>query len=245
MFARLLCRGSNLFPIGPSGDVLKRFLVMLFVIYGATSSRFEIVGAETIDAAAIEAKRPACEWLVLEADPGARRRLVARIEAAGGVFPTVVEPGPRLSNGPDALGEGCYVASPVLFSSHVRIGRHAIVGPNVILAHDCSVGDFVTIHASASVAGHVVIEDDVVLEAGSIVPNGRPDRPLVIGRGARVRTGAVVMRSVPAGADVRGNPGKIFHDWVPSQARPLDRSDIDRPLGTVSRARLPLEIHDL
>jgi hypothetical protein len=54
-----------------------------------------------------------------------------------------------------------------------------------------------------------VVEDGAWIGAGALVRNGRPDRPLVVGAGATVGMGAVVMRDVPPGATVLGNPARI------------------------------------
>ena len=42
-----------------------------------------------------------------------------------------------------------------------------------------------------------------------MIRQGSPDSPLVIGAGAVVGMGAVVTKSVPAGAVVIGNPARI------------------------------------
>ena len=69
-----------------------------------------------------------------------------------------------------------------------------------------------TKHAVAVANGTVAL--DVALKAlgigaGAMIKQGTPDQPLVIGVGAIVGMGAVVTKSVPAGATVVGNPARI------------------------------------
>jgi UDP-3-O-[3-hydroxymyristoyl] glucosamine N-acyltransferase len=63
------------------------------------------------------------------------------------------------------------------------IGRHVIVTTPASLAHDIVIGDFVTIHPSAAISGHVVIEGDVVIGVGAAIVNGAAAKPLRVGRG--------------------------------------------------------------
>jgi UDP-3-O-[3-hydroxymyristoyl] glucosamine N-acyltransferase len=142
-------------------------------------------------------------------EPAMRREIAERVARAGLPFATLVR-----SGGPVApsvtFAEGALVAGagPLSVNSATRFGRHVILMTPASVGHDCTIGDFVTIFPSAVISGHVAIEDDVVLDVGAVITNGRAGRPLVIGRGARIGAGAVVMTSVEAGAFVTGNPAR-------------------------------------
>ena len=69
-------------------------------------------------------------------------------------------------------------------------------------------GDFVTFAPGVHCNGNVVVEDHAYIGAGAILKPGRPDEPLVIGRGAVVGMGAVVTKSVAPGTTVVGNPAR-------------------------------------
>jgi hypothetical protein len=147
--------------------------------------------------------------VVAALDPAARRAIVARVAAAGGAFANVCHPG-RAVAPTVTFGEGTLLGGgPIFIGSFTAIGRHAIIMTPASIGHDCIIGNFVTLHPSATVSGHVVIEDGVEIGSGAVIVNGNAQSPVRIGRGARIDTGAVVMtHSIPADTIVAGNPGR-------------------------------------
>lgn len=108
------------------------------------------------------------------------------------------------------LGQGSILSPFVTLTSNIRIGREFHANIYSYVAHDCVIGDFVTLAPSAKCNGNVVIEDHAYIGTGAILKQGRPDAPLVIGRGAVVGMGAVVTKSVPPNVTVVGNPARVL-----------------------------------
>jgi sugar O-acyltransferase (sialic acid O-acetyltransferase NeuD family) len=153
----------------------------------------------------------------LSADAGARyavlaiansalRETLADRCAADGVQPWAVQAANVVIMDDVALGEGAVLSPFVTLTSNIRIGRHFHANLYSYVEHDCVIGDFVTFAPGVKCNGNIHIHDHAYLGAGAVIRQGRPDCPLVIGRGAIVGMGAVVTRSVPPGAIVAGNP---------------------------------------
>jgi sugar O-acyltransferase (sialic acid O-acetyltransferase NeuD family) len=106
------------------------------------------------------------------------------------------------------IGEGVILCPFVTVTSNIRIGKHFHANLYSYVEHDCKIGDYVTFAPAVKCNGNIVIEDHAYIGTGAILKQGKPDQPLVIGKGAVVGMGAVVTKDVPAGATVVGNPAR-------------------------------------
>jgi acetyltransferase-like isoleucine patch superfamily enzyme len=106
------------------------------------------------------------------------------------------------------VGEGGILCHFVQLTSNIRIGKQFHANISSYIAHDCVIGDYVTLAPGVRCNGNVHIEDHAYIGTGAILKQGTPDKPLVIGAGAVVGMGAVVTKSVPPGVTVIGNPAK-------------------------------------
>jgi acetyltransferase-like isoleucine patch superfamily enzyme len=87
----------------------------------------------------------------------------------------------------------------------VLIGSDCLLGPGTfVTASDYSLDPGATIKSQPTRERDIVIGDDVWIGAGSIITAG-----VTIGDGAVLGAGSVVRKSVPAGAIVAGNPGRV------------------------------------
>ncbi|MBV2181864.1 MAG: acetyltransferase [Castellaniella sp.] len=106
------------------------------------------------------------------------------------------------------MQEGAILCAFVTLTSNIRIGRHFHANIYSYVAHDCVIGDFVTFAPGVMCNGNVVVEDHAYIGTGAMLRQGKPGRPLRIGRGAVVGMGAVVTKDVAAGETVVGNPAR-------------------------------------
>lgn len=147
-------------------------------------------------------------YVVVAIANGETRERLAERCAADGVLPWTVVASNVVVMDKVELGEGAILSPFVTLTSNIRIGRHFHANLYSYVEHDCVIGDYVTFAPGVKCNGNVVIEDHAYIGTGVLIKQGRPGRPLVIGRGAVVGMGAVVTKDVPAGVTVVGNPAR-------------------------------------
>lgn len=149
-----------------------------------------------------------CQVIVAIGDARHRRKMVLKCESAGLVPSSIFASTMRqLSN--VTVGPGAIFCDFTMATSNIKIGSHFHANIYSYIAHDCIIGDFVTLAPRVCINGNVIVEDDVYIGTGAILKQGTKEKPLVIGRGALIGMGAVVTKDVPPGVVVIGNPARV------------------------------------
>lgn len=155
----------------------------------------------------------------------------------------------------DQVGEGTRVWAFAHILPGARIGRDCNICDGVFIENRVRIGDRVTVKCGVQLWDGITVEDDVFIgpnatfcndpfprskqtpenypptliqQGASIGANATVLSGLTIGTGAMVGAGAVVTRSVPPHAIVRGNPARIT-GYVDSG--PVDRPGIAQATG--------------
>jgi len=104
------------------------------------------------------------------------------------------------------IGDGSILCPYTTITSNVRIGKCFHANIYSYVAHDCIIGDFVTFAPGVKCNGNVIVEDDVYIGTGAIIKQGKNNRPLVIGKGAKIEAGSYITKSVEPNTTMFGNP---------------------------------------
>lgn len=91
-----------------------------------------------------------------------------------------------------------------LFIDHgmgVVIGETAVIGNNVLLFHQVTLGG---IGGDMKSKRHPTVEDDVIIGAGAKILG-----PITIGKGAKIGASSVILHDIPPYSTAVGIPGKV------------------------------------
>ena len=133
-----------------------------------------------------------------------RSEVVRSLSAGSYLFPKIISDR-FLSIGEVTIGKGFIALGYGTVSANAVIGDFCIVHGFAVIGHDVHIGDFVNVGAGAFLGGKVAVCNSV-----SIGPNSTVMPGVKIGEGADIAAGSVVLRNVPAGARVYGNPAKKY-----------------------------------
>lgn len=165
-------------------------------------------GHEVLGPIDVARHHPDAQVLICTASPArrdSRTRIAQRLGFDDSRYATLVHPRASVAAGVE-LGAGTMVFACAVITAPQRVGRFVLAMPHVLLTHDDSVADGVTLAGRAALAGGVRVGESAYIGSGALVREG-----LTIGAGALVGMGAVVLKDVPAG-----------ETWVGSPARPLE-----------------------
>jgi len=146
-----------------------------------------------------------------------RRFLAERLQLDDERYATLVHPSATVGSTCE-IGSGSVLLAHVDLTADVVIGRHVVVMPQVVVAHDSRVDDCATLASGVRLGGSCRVERGAYLGAGSCIREG-----VAIGEGAMVGMGSVVTRDVPAGRLWFGVPARDRAP-APAAAVPRERS---------------------
>jgi sugar O-acyltransferase (sialic acid O-acetyltransferase NeuD family) len=136
--------------------------------------------------------------------PPMKEKLLQPLLAAGANFPVFIHPravvGDRVK-----FGRGVVLCPGAIASADIALGDFVMLNLHTTVGHDASVGAWSTLSSHCDVTGRVQVADRVFMGSRvSIIPGQ------TVGSGATLGAGAVVIRDVPAGVTVVGNPARVI-----------------------------------
>jgi sugar O-acyltransferase (sialic acid O-acetyltransferase NeuD family) len=122
-------------------------------------------------------------------------RLVSLVDPSCFVHPTA------------QMGPGCVLYPNCFVGLNAVLGKRVFALSGAIINHDDHIEDNVILCSNVSLAGYVYVEQDVYLGQASTVRQS-----LRIGKGSLIGMGSVVVKDIPPGTVMVGNPARKLRD---------------------------------
>jgi sugar O-acyltransferase (sialic acid O-acetyltransferase NeuD family) len=144
--------------------------------------------------------------------PATKARLTEPLLKAGAEFISLVHPSVILGQRVK-LGHGVILCPGVILTCDIRLGDFVTINLGTTIGHDVTVGEWTTVSSQCDLTGRVQVDAGVFIASKVSVIPGRK-----IGAGSLVGAGSVVVRDVPPGATVFGNPAATLKAASPASA---------------------------
>ena len=131
-----------------------------------------------------------------------KERYVSMILERGGEFVNLIHPSVVIYKNAE-IGKGVTINAFAVIGNDIKVGDFVTIQGYSVLAHDVTVGDWTHITAFSFLGGFTKVGKRVTIYLGSKIIDRR-----VIGDGATIGTGSVVIRNVKPGTTVFGNPAR-------------------------------------
>lgn len=147
--------------------------------------------------------QPGEEFICALGDPAQRRRFAAPLLEQGARFMSLCTG--LIDYGGPIMGQGCLFEQYVRTGVDVRMGDFVIIQSTTVIGYEVTIGSYVTIGSFVFIGGRATIGDDVTIHPHATILPG-----VTIGAGAVIGAGSVVIKNVPPGVTMMGNPARIF-----------------------------------
>ncbi|WPJ97967.1 acetyltransferase [Coraliomargarita algicola] len=133
-----------------------------------------------------------------------KRRLCEPMVANGAEFVTLIHPTALVGHNV-RIGRGVVLCPRVTLTCDIEVGNMAMINCHSSAGHDVVIEEWVTVSGHCDLTGGVRVGQGAFLGSGvRVVPSKH------VGAYARVGAGSVVIRHVPEGGRVFGNPARAF-----------------------------------
>lgn len=169
-------------------------------VKGKTAEGFNILGT---DSDLLE-MNPKPYIVIAIAEASKRKSLVAKYNASGFKFATIIDPSVRMGRNV-SVGEGSILCINTIFTTNISLGNHCIMNNLVNIGHDTQIDDYVSIMSQSVIAGDVVVGEGCYFGLTCTVIN-----KVNLGKYSVFGAGATVVSDIPEYSLAVGVPAKVI-----------------------------------
>ena len=103
------------------------------------------------------------------------------------------------------IGDGTMIGDGAIINACSKIGAGVICNTQVVVEHECTVGDFSHIAPGAVLCGNVTIGENSFIGARTVIKEG-----VKIGDNVTIGAGTVVISNIPSNSKIVGNPQRYL-----------------------------------
>lgn len=134
-------------------------------------------------------------------NPADKKKLATMLKQRGAVFENFIHPWADMGSH-NEFGDGNIFCGGFGMTVNCKIGNFCTLQKSIV-GHDVEIGDYTTMSSNCNIMGRVKIGKGVSIGGNVGIAPG-----VSIGDGAYVCVGSVLLKDVPAGAKVLGNPAR-------------------------------------
>ena len=144
-------------------------------------------------------------YTVTIADPATRKLIASKLKnTSAKPIKLIFDSSLILSH--SHIGTGAIIMPGTTISTSVNIGSFSHINFHSYIAHDCTIGDFVTISPRVTCCGNTDVKDGAFIGAGSVIKQGTIDQPRYVGLNSRLGMGSNLLTDLPDNKTYAGNP---------------------------------------
>lgn len=131
--------------------------------------------------------------------------LLKKFQNKGFAIPSFVHP-QAIVHSSVILGKAVYILPGTNIMPLTNIGDYCMISVNSIVSHHTTLGEGVFLSFGVNIGASLLLDDLTYVGIGATVMTGVN----TVGKGSLIGAGAVIIKDVPDGATVVGNPGRII-----------------------------------
>ena len=110
----------------------------------------------------------------------------------------------------NSISSDAIICAGSILTNNIKIGCGVQINMACTIAHDVTINEFSTVSPGSLISGNVCIGSHVFIGTGTIIIDGTPDNPIIIGDNSFISAGCCITKSIPPNAHVTAVPSRYI-----------------------------------